>query len=359
MHRVTIVIVVSIAIPIASRMKISVWNLIASTVLIVLLAYHSVAVVFSDFDRFRRACPSTNVNAWKVKVDGECLLTVPAHVAVHPDVDGNWKLSKFLDDFKELDWRIRHSYSVDASPYDDICWAKFHGDDTDALELEDSEIVDPTKAYVIFRQPYDMDAAWVSPGSEMGLTEAIVYRTPKRALISGNDNVPDRRLLEFMDVGFRGMSGAVAVNEDGKCVGMFVKRGKLIPLKPPRLATVGSSTAKTEDTAVPAESATVPVAQPSWLEQLLFPSRAADIARTDAQFLQVNKQLLQLNKKLEHLASVVLKKEDLPELSVVFDARRGLFLPSTNILSILSSGDEMSIPVKAIIGSKAPEIPRF
>lgn len=354
MHRVTIVIVVSIAIPIASRMKISFWNLIASTVLIVLLAYHSVAVVFSDFDRFRRACPSTNVNAWKVKVGGECVLAVPAHVAVHADDDGNWKLSKFLDDFKELDWRIRHSYSVDASPYDDICWAKFHGDDTDALELEDSEIVDPTKAYVIFRQPYDMDAAWVSPRSEMGLTEAIVYRTPKRALIAGDGNVPERPMLESMDVGFRGMSGAVAVNEDGKCVGMFVKRGKLIPLKPLRLATVGSSTAKTEDAAVPAESATVPVpvAQPSWLEQLLFPSRAADIARTDAQFLQVIKQL-------EHLASVVLKKEDLSELSVVFDARRGLFLPSTNILSILSSGDAMSISVKAIIGSKAPEIPRF
>ena len=52
----------------------------------------------------------------------------------------------------------------------------------------------------------------------------------------------------------------------------------------------------------------------------------------------------------------MLKKEDLHELGVVFDARRGLFLPSTNMLSI---NDEMSISVKSVLGSKAPEMPRF
>ena len=82
-------------------------------------------------------------------------------------------------------------------------------------------------------------------------------------------------MLESMDVGFRGMSGAVAVNENGKCVGMFVKRGKLISLKPPRMVTAeGTSAMKYEDTEETMGFATaVPAAsQSSWFEQLLFPS---------------------------------------------------------------------------------------
>jgi hypothetical protein len=80
----------------------------------------------------------------------------------------------------------------------------------------------------------------------------------------------------------------------------------------------------------------------SWLEQQLFLSLLARFDRLDAEILK--------------LGAEVLKKDDLPELGAVFDARRGLFLPSTNILSI---DDSTSISVKAIIGSKAPEIPRF
>lgn len=41
---------------------------------------------------------------------------------------------------------------------------------------------------------------------------------------------------------------------------------------------------------------------------------------------------------------------------MVFDVRRGHFLPSSNILSI---DDKAPIPMKAVIGSKAPEITRF
>ena len=321
-------------------MKISSWIITALTAIWALLVYPSAAIVFSDFDRFRRACPSTNVNVWKIKVGSVCYLTTPAHVAIYPDKDGKWTFSKFIDDFKDMDWRIRHQYTVAPSPQNGICWAKFNGDDSDALELEDSEVVNPTKVYVIFRQPYDMDAVWVSQGSEMGVTEAILYKTPRRYV----PDTDDRPMLESMDVGFRGMSGGVAVNEKGKCVGIFVKRGRLIQLKPPRMATVNSTSAGSEDSAE-----TVPASQPSWVEQLLFPSRAADIARTDA-------QLRPISDRLNHLADVVLKKEDLSELGVVFDARRGLFLPSTNILSI---DDATSIPVKAVIGSKAPKLPRF
>ena len=346
------------------------WILAVVTAILAVLVCRPVAVVLSDFDRFRRACPSNTVNAWKIKVGNACLLVTPAHVSIFP-FNGKWKKSKFMDDFKDMDWRIRHQYTVAPSPQDDICWAKFHGDDSDALELEDSDIVDPMKAYVIFRQPYDMNAVWVSNESEMGVTEAILYKTPKRTLIAGDGDDPqldDRPMLESMDVGFRGMSGAVAVNEKGKCVGMFVKRGKLISLKPPRKVTAEDTSAKYEDTVEDTVESmgfepVPPAVQSSWIERLLFPSRSADIARmdaqfrqVDAQFRQVNAQFRQINAQFQNLNDIVLKKEDLPELGVVFDARRGLFLPSTNILSI---DDATSISVEDIIGSKAPDVPRF
>lgn len=91
-----------------------------------------------------------------------------------------------------------------------------------------------------------MDAAWVSQ-SEMGFIEAILYRRPRRD--SGDFlELDERPMLESMDIGFSGMSGATAVNGDGRCFGMFVKPGKLIPLKVPRSAIVD-----------------MPVPQPSWL----------------------------------------------------------------------------------------------
>ena len=176
-----------------------------------------------------------------------------------------------------------------------------------------------------------------------------------------------------MDVGYRGMSGAIAVNENGKFVGMFVKRGKLISSKSPRMVTAEDTSAKYEDTVDDTVESmsfeTIPPAlPPSWIEQLLFPSRSAHIARMDAhfrhindqfndQFRHLNDQFRHLNAQLQNLTDIVLTKEDiLSELGVEFDNRSGLFLPAANILSI---DDATSISVEAIIGSKAPDVPRL
>ena len=57
---------------------------------------------------------------------------------------------------------MRHSYSVNYCAQDDMCCVKYPGDDSDTIILEDSDILGPTKSNVIFRQPYDIDALWVS-----------------------------------------------------------------------------------------------------------------------------------------------------------------------------------------------------
>ena len=329
------------------------------------------AALISNFDRFRRACPSPSVNAWKIRVGGSCYLITPAHVAIFVK-EGKWAFSQFLDDFKDKDWRIHYSYTTNPSPQYDICWAKLDDDQPDALDLEHSVICDPTKVRVIFRQPYDMDAVWTLRGSEMGLTEAVIYRSPKLVVTAGDGNVPESEycsLLESMDVGFRGMSGAIALDENDKCVGMFVKRGNLVPLKQPRTASTESVAAVVsvdiarESVIIPRESAiiaTLPLSPSSWLEQLIFPSISANMARMDANMARMDANMARMDAKTDaqfrHLNDVVLKREDLSELGVVFDTRRGVFLPPANIQSI---DNAESISVRAIIGSNAPEIPRF
>ena len=257
-----------------------------------------------------------------------------------------------------MDWRIHHQYTVAPSPQDDICWTKFHGDDSDAVELEDSDTVDPIKAYVIFKQPYNMDTAWVSDGSEMFVTETILSKTPKRTLVAGDDDVlqlDDRPMLESMDVGYRGMSGAIAVNENGKFVGMFVKRGNLISSKLPRMVTAEDTSAKYEDTSAKYEDTsakyedkvedtvesmgfeTIPPALPSsWIEQLLFPSRSAHIARMDAHFRhlndQFNAQFRHFYAQLRNHTDIVLKKED---LSLISPEWTPSFVTSTTSFGIL------------------------
>ena len=61
----------------------------------------------------------------------------------------------------------------------------------------------------------------------MGVTEAILYKRPVRDSGDFLESC-EKYMLESMDIGFRGMSGAIAVNENGRCLGMFIT---LIPLK--------------------------------------------------------------------------------------------------------------------------------
>ena len=246
-----------------------------------------------------------------------------------------------------------------------------------------------------------MDAVLTLHGSEMGLTEAVIYRSPKFVVTAGDGNVPESEycsLPESVDVGFRCMSGAIALDENDKCVGMFERRGNLVPLKQPRtastesVAAVVSADIARESAIIARESAiiaresaiiaresaiiaresaiiaresaiiaresaiiaresaiiaTLPLSPSSWLEQLIFPSISANMARMDAK-MDANKAAM--DTQFRHLNDVVLKREDLSELGAVFDTRRGVFLPPANIQS---TDNAESISVSAIIGSNA------
>lgn len=290
-------------------------------IVLILIALGNVWGLSTDlFQRIQSACPSPSVNAWRVKIGDYKYLITPAHVAIF-NKDQKWRFSHFLNDVKDLQWKIPYSYAVKPSPQYDICWAKLPSDDTsNALSLDITPIMAPTKVNVLFRQPYNMEGKWVGSQSTLGSTEATLYESPnvrdittKQLAIAGDFSDHSLPLVESIDIGFRGMSGAIALSDTGHCRGMFVMRGNLIPLK----KDVSS------------------MQKFNFFERTFMPAVCA---------------------RLDYLVDTTLTRDDLHELGVVFDARRGIFLTAAAMASI---DRVLSLNVQDIVGQTAPDVPRF
>jgi len=174
------------------------------------------------FNFLRSTAPSSKINAWLVRIDldpQKTFMITPAHVAVYLK-DEVWTISSFLDDLNHLDWRIPKSYIDDPGPENDLAWCHVsseycrekHFDSFLDISTNDSDL-DPERETVdlFFREPVDGLGAWAGD-STIGVIEAVVYKVPfsQQSGVSQNG-----RLVEAVDVGFRGMSGAVALKRDG------------------------------------------------------------------------------------------------------------------------------------------------
>ena len=98
---------------------------------------------------------------------------------------------------------------------------------------------------------------WVGSRSTMGATQAMLIEGKCELM---NDSADD--ILESIGIGFRGMSGALAISDTGKCVGMFVKRVGEPTVPSDRQGTVGFPT--------------------SWFEKMFLPSVFARLDSIDA-----------------------------------------------------------------------------
>ena len=285
---------------------------------ILLLTIGLVLSVERNFNQITKCMPSNNVNAWKMRVADEIFIVTPAHVAFY-EKDNKWTMSQFLDDFKELDWKVPASYIIHQDVESDLCWAKWNhnnlNDGTNYLSLAEN-IVLPLSVDVVFRQPFDMHGNKVnSIDSTIGVVEKIVYRTPYTYSKVDDCQIESVNcdMFEAIDTGFRGMSGAVAIS-NGFCVGMFVKRGTQVKF---RKNKIDSMKKKHKFDAI-------------------------------ASFIRRYLGLYDVDEVIDKITADVLTQTDLHELGVVFDARRGIFLPSTRIASLVS--DKHSISLKQIIG---------
>ena len=114
---------------------------------------------------------------------------------------------------------------VDGSVTNDLAWAEVTEPEQPghrSLRVREDPIGSTLSSTIFFRQPYNLDARWDASKSVLGAISAILYPSP------------DSPLLEVLDVGFRGMSGAIAIDTSQSepwVLGMMSRRAKPIELK--------------------------------------------------------------------------------------------------------------------------------
>ena len=267
------------------------------------------------FRKIYSSSPSRLINCWRIKVNNKKYLFTPAHVAIYAK-GGKWRLSEFMSDVKNLEWRVPVGYVSNPNPFHDLAWAETTGDDDDFLTLKEEIVAHPTQVNIVFRQPYNWKGGWNGTLSTLGSTMATLYPSPSTSALEGEFSDCKLDLLEAIDIGFKGMSGAVALSPEGDCVGMFVKRGTLIPFKQS--------------------------IKPNFESQ-----KFTGIARIFRDFVGLTNQ----SHQLDYLVANCLVKDDLSEVGVVVDARRGIFLPATALASI---NDVASIDIADVVDKAAP-----
>ena len=289
---------------------------------------------------------SKSINIWCVKnSDNKLYYILPAHVAIYPK-DGKWKISNFLGDRQTLEWKIPKSYAENPGSQSDLCWCEPAENESSKSYIPlSNSLVNPMKVDVYFRQPYDENGKRVEIQQNLAVTEVILYNVPT------NNNKAIPHLLEALNLGFRGISGAIALKKGTtELVGMFVKRGKLITLKkskqPRSIAQTATST-RTEN-----EIIYSPVQD---FFRKLFGLNVME-SRIKEEIGALREEMLEklvlVNEKLDQ----TLEESDLKEVDTVFDAKRGIFLSSSSIAKLLCT--EEFVHIKDLENKDAPKIER-
>eukprot|EP01041_Mallomonas_annulata_P008971 gene8971-18565_t len=245
----------------------------------------------------------------------------------------------FLSSLKDLQWMVPSSYVNNPQPHSDFCWAELPDeDDGNVIESDLTEIVAPTKVEVFFRQPCNFEDQWVRNNSTIGSTDATIYRTS--STLVGEEETFGEHFLESIYIGFRGMSGAIAISPiSGKCMGIFVRRGSLIPFKEVKTSADPLSTI-----------------YPRAVRGFLGLDRLSlGLDKLEAKTDQMSLGLDRIEAKTDRMSLEMLMKPGLKEVGTVCDARRGSFLPTVATPTFMS---RPAVRIADLVGKEAPIISR-
>eukprot|EP00595_Chromulina_sp_UTEXLB2642_P003481 CAMPEP_0196763832 /NCGR_PEP_ID=MMETSP1095-20130614/4850_1 /TAXON_ID=96789 ORGANISM="Chromulina nebulosa, Strain UTEXLB2642" /NCGR_SAMPLE_ID=MMETSP1095 /ASSEMBLY_ACC=CAM_ASM_000446 /LENGTH=185 /DNA_ID=CAMNT_0042117907 /DNA_START=345 /DNA_END=899 /DNA_ORIENTATION=+ len=185
-----------------------------------------------------------------------------------------------------------------------------------------------------------MKGEWISTPSQLGITQTILYKTPS----NDHDSDDNNNLVEALDIGFGGMSGAVAINDNNDLVAMFVNRGTLIPSK---------RSIETDETITGIPRKDKPNNKLYTLIQLFFRSILGfNDDKVDSNLSNIGDKLDGLIGRVDQIDKEFVKWSDLKELGAVFDSRRGIFITSSAIIKLIH---QPSISINDIENSDAPE----
>ena len=170
------------------------------------------------------------LNAWKVQIGLDKFILTPAHNVIYkPDKDTNvYKLSPFVPLKYNSDWYIPTKY-INSEQYDllnDLAWKPI-GKNSQTIN---SVYIDSEQIYKVkyfYYQPYDFNNIKVSKQNySLGCNQTIIYKCPSNNIsnITNITNIKDE-YFEAINMGFRGMSGAIVTNQQAnKFLGLFVRR---------------------------------------------------------------------------------------------------------------------------------------
>lgn len=277
-----------------------------------------------------KASPSKVVNCWKVRVrvggGTKTYLITPAHVLLHLK-NGKLQMSKFIGNdqtLKDQNWFISKNYDAHSKePLQfDLAWAETSNDEDcqssfflDEKQTLPSETPFIKNAMLYFRQPYNREAVWLEKDSSLAAKSIVLYRSPGSPC----------EFIESLDVGFRGLSGAVAISISSQTLlGLFVRKAISIPLNEKHFGAPG----KTQNT-----TATV--------NHTINEEEIIDMLKDmpppfDTIYAAISMKTSRLENKLEELKLRVLQRHQLEEILQVANVRRGLFLPA-NIIQPLNN----------------------
>lgn len=157
-------------------------------------------------------------NCWRVKFGKDLYAILPAHVATYKS-HNKWILSPFLKECgdEHLSWNIPVRWKDRMQFHDDFAWAKLIDNDkksphkTHLLETT-KDLSEPIDTNFYYNQPYDAYGLRTDVAT-FGKMIGITYPSPNSSL------------LESLNIGHRGFSGAICVDNTIGLVGMFIGRG--------------------------------------------------------------------------------------------------------------------------------------
>lgn len=168
------------------------------------------------------------LNAWKIQIGSDKFIVTPAHNIIYkPDKTKNvFKPSPFVPTGYNSGWYVPTKY-VNSNDYDllnDLAWKPISKNS----QTIKSDYIDPEQIYRVkyfYYQPYDFANIKLSKQNySLGCNETIIYKCPSNNLANAN-NKNNREYFEAINMGFRGMSGAIVTNQQAnKFLGLFLRK---------------------------------------------------------------------------------------------------------------------------------------
>ena len=265
-------------------------------------------------------------------------------------MDEVWNLKLF----ETLKWRVPVNYVTNPTlSHCDICWAELETTDLalnlgKAIELETESVESKTIATVVF---YENN---INYKSTLPLDIPMLISTPATLYNTYTtleaEFEPTMLIKSIYDNNIQELIGALAINDDNKCICMYVKEG---PRVAPLRKWPGSPPSPQQHTPQPVpvilhrknekEYNIIRRTLRSWLGLDEYSARLHILCGTSR-----SSELRQLSgEKRSDINGRMATKADLHEVlnddSILEYAYRGVFIPSTTILSILQADTNDSI----------------